>query len=471
MYNKILISILFVFLMLGLHAQRKVRTLRKVEIEKNSMRYDKLLMLPGTKHKLGFVLVTKEGRFVKTKGYLKGSLRWSEFIIEVEHAQYKNGRIEINNVAPDVVLAYLPMKIKLKRYPETIYYDTIWLNYETKVEILALNNPPKIPGAVQNFGLRVTYDNDEVEYITHASKLKKALIQYQVLVKGGTHNGPYFMVSNDIFENPDHTPGFMVRLIKDSTVFDVFDLMLDYKSIFAYDGSGKMGTSGMFGFIGFSTCDGCIGLPGSNGFYGKDGYKGNDLDVYTDVYYDSILKAPLMKVRVDNISNMSTSYYLVNPNGGRINISASGGIGGSGGSGGAGGRGGTGEDGRVYIEYVEERIVTVDSSKKETVEIKRIPVKKQEPGYDGAPGGPGGHGGHGGSGGDGGHIILHYTGAALPYLKNIQLDVSGGRGGMAVLQVEEDMVVEEEKGILMEEKAFLVLKVWKVHTDLMGIKG
>jgi hypothetical protein len=183
------------------------------------------------------------------------------------------------------------------------------------------------------------------------------------------------------------------------------------------------------GSNGSSGSTGGAGNPGEDGRNGDNGGYGHDIDIYTDIYFDSILSTNLIKVYIEDLTINQSRHFLINPNGGSLKINASGGSGGHGGAAGNGGRGGNGHKGELYFYEVKDIIIKKDTAGKEIrTEIIRQ-VQCQRPGGDGGFGGPGGYGGIGGNGGNGGYLILHYTPAMKQYLQLIHIDVSGGSGG------------------------------------------
>lgn len=131
-----------------------------------------------------------------------------------------------------------------------------------------------------------------------------------------------------------------------------FDLRysVDFSGSKGMDGTdGTNGTDGMAGTDGTITTNGTMGAGGngSDGTNGTDGMNGGsggdapDVQVY-------LVPMPgngrLIEVSVA-AGDGSPSYFLLDPQGGRLSIRADGGQGGAGGKGGRGGRGGSGGNG------------------------------------------------------------------------------------------------------------------------------
>jgi len=405
-----------------------VKSLDNFDVSKISLRTENVLKLPGTRFKSGFVVFTQDNQIFKTSGFLRGSLSWKNFDITLRNAKFSNGKITIDQTETND-FKYIPLQFSPKHQPEKIFRDTVWLNYENNLLMYPLNTFKKIPGTKVKLGIRVTYDNGQQLTYEGNSSIKKILKDYEVFPKGGTFLDGDFVVSDNIFDNQDHTPGLMIQLKKDTNVYSIFDFRFDYKEAYQYNASGR---SGMFGSSGFSGSSGATGEHGRHGEDGENGRHGdhaNDIDVYADVYYDTILQTKLIKLLVDDISRNMQRYYYINPDGGNISIFASGGNGGSGGSGGNGGKGGTGYTGEFYTDYVKEVIVKKDTAGKEIRQEILKPVTRQRKGGDGGFGGDGGYGGIGGDGGNGGYVIVYFTAGMKNYMNLIKVQVNGGIGG------------------------------------------
>jgi len=422
-------SILLVSILFSCSVDKKIRTLKGYNTTKIGLQHDTLLLLSGSSHKIGFIAYNDEGQVLKTTGFLKGTLRWSNFIVETGNARYSPGKVSISKTGVNENLLYIPFKISLKYEPGKIFYDTLWMNYEKEISIYPITTFKKSPGAKVFFGMDVTYNNDKEVSYRSLSNVKKAMKAYEVLVKGGTYRDGAFTISNNIFENIDHNPGFMVRLLKNPDVFTTMDILLDYKDQFSMYGDGN---SGMNGFSGSNGSSGLTGENGRHGEDGKNGYDGNyghDIDVFADLYFDSILNTNLIKVYVDDLTANKQQHFLVNPTGGNLIVNANGGNGGNGGSGGWGGDGGNGLTGELYTYYIKEEVITKDTAGREHREYVTRAMQRQKPGGSGGFGGNGGFGGMGGNGADGGHIFLFYTPAVKNQLYLIQCMVHSGVGG------------------------------------------
>jgi hypothetical protein len=183
------------------------------------------------------------------------------------------------------------------------------------------------------------------------------------------------------------------------------DVPVRYDTKFAANFSGVSGPSGFNGSDGVSGINGTPGSidlnnpsAGGNGTNGTDGSNGGDGGSGGDgppVQVRVALREgshPLLQIVVS--AQGGQEFYLVDPQGGSLIVSSSGGSGGSGGKGGKGGRGGSGGSG------------TPNGSN----------------GRDGSDG----RDGSSGSSGRGGSITVIYDPAAQPFLNVIHLWNVGG---------------------------------------------
>ena len=171
----------------------------------------------------------------------------------------------------------------------------------------------------------------------------------------------------------------------------------NYRDYLRIEFNGHQGPDGLDGSNGGTALLFRDGKAGDTGGQGGMGLPGDDLSIF--IWKDQNLGK--LKIKVENLSQGTTSYftYIINDKGLNINVN-----GGRGGNGGDGGNGGEGKDGRTKND------------------------KKKEPG----DGGNGGDGGIGGTGGTGGviTIFLHENAKAFrPYIFINNLGGQGGEGG------------------------------------------
>ena len=140
-------SILLVCILFSCSVDTKLRTLKGCNTTKIGLQYDTLLLLSGSSHKIGFTAFTDDGKILKTTGFLKGTLRWNNFIVETGNARYSPGKISISKTKVDENLLFIPFKICLKYEPEKIFYDTLWMNFEKDISIYPITTFKKSPGS------------------------------------------------------------------------------------------------------------------------------------------------------------------------------------------------------------------------------------------------------------------------------------------------------------------------------------
>lgn len=168
---------------------------------------------------------------------------------------------------------------------------------------------------------------------------------------------------------------------------------------------GRAGIDGAGGLSGMSRSGpGESGGTGGSGYDGTEGLQGGrgqpalPVHVLMTTAMVPELGHPMVQVAVDNSARRE--FFLVDPRGGAILITAGGGPGGGGGNGGDGGNGGSGGSGGPG-------------------------GMRGNSGSDGY----GGHGGPGGEGGDGGAIWMEVDPSAQPFLSRVRLLNFGGAGG------------------------------------------
>ncbi len=230
------------------------------------------------------------------------------------------------------------------------------------------------------------------------------LKDYKITVSGGEWKDDGILIFSDPAMIPDFRITLDISSLKDPSVNKIVSFLLNFKGQFYANYDGVPGMQGE-GVNDRGTPlifrDGLTGRDGGQGGAGKDG---DSIHVFIQAYHDSILNAKLLKIYVDSKTKDRKTRFIVNTDGGNIDISVRGGIGGNGGNGGGGG---TGHD-----------------------------YKLPKDGKDGKPGGDGGDGGCGGTGGTGGvggKIVVYVDPSAESYIHLVSFDNSGGQGGIGGL--------------------------------------
>jgi hypothetical protein len=181
-------------------------------------------------------------------------------------------------------------------------------------------------------------------------------------------------------------------------------LRYDYAFSANFNGAdGSNGGDGLNGTDGSSGSDGSSdatnpspGGSGGNGGPGGSGWNGGNGGDAPDVQVQATLRGgahPLLQFKV-SATGRKDKFYLVDPQGGTLLISAEGGAGGKGGKGGKGGRGGSGGSG---IPPGSDGLAGTDGTD----------------GIDGSPGSPG-------------KITVTYDPSVRPYLALIHTSNGGG---------------------------------------------
>jgi hypothetical protein len=419
------------------------------------------LLLPGESFRIGVISYYKNGKIKRTVGMDGGSILWWRYHIDVTGGKYFSGRILVNEELIPSKGKYIGLKISPRRQHELMKELLLPLNYETKITYRPVAAFDKAPGSQIKGELVSEFDNGIQRVCTNLRNSKESN-NFQFSGEGGTWKNGKFTIEPDFTKIEQHLSSVIVNSVRNNSVADTFSVLLDYKHAYKLCFSGSSGMPGFSGSNGGSGSSGMHGGDGQNGQPGDFGNDGPELGVWVDLYRDSVLNTDLLYVYAQNLWTGEESRYLINPNGGSLDVSSNGGSGGSGGSGGNGGSGGKGQEGEKWIEtHIEKQTVKkpvtktvirkekqkrtdadgkeyeveVDVEVAETIyvdeEIKVVvEVVKQGPGGDGGDGGWGGAGALGGGGGYGGNITLYFTDDARPYQYLFVARSEGGSGGM-----------------------------------------
>lgn len=388
------------------------------QTDKIVIRYDpSVLRIVGNELPIGISTVSKSGKFTNTKGYLSGDVKWRHYRIEVEGGVFRFGKVHIKGDGSYKKGKNIVINVFHRKSNVLIHSQEIKYNYETGIELYPLKMFDKAPGSQILFGIRTLYDNQMVlESPLAFNFLKKESVSVYALT-GGTYRNGIFKIFADPYKIKNHTICAVSHLSSNSSITDTFRVVLDYKKDYLIDFTPMAGKNGSDGFDGN---DGGIGNHGQHGDDGQNGWHGNngyDLNVFADVYFDTIINHELLYVEITEPYSARFFAYLINTQKGSVLIKSCGAQGGRGGNGGDGGNGGQGFDGNWY-----ELTKQVNDS---VVEIVRV----REPGGPGGNGGDGGYGGNGGCGGNGGTVFISYTKYAQPFLPMILVENNGGLGG------------------------------------------
>jgi hypothetical protein len=422
---------------------------------------DKQLLLPGESFRIGVISYYKNGKSKRTIGMDGGSVLWWRYNVDVIGGRNFSGRILVNEELVPSKGKYIELKISPRKQPELMKEFLLPLNYETKITYRPVSGFDKAPGSQVKGEMISEFDNG-VERICTNLRNSKESDNFQFSGEGGTWKNGKFTIEPDFTKIDQHRSSLIVNSVRNNSVADTFSVLMDYKHAYKLHFSGSSGMPGFSGSNGFSGSFGSHGGEGQNGQHGEFGSDGPELGIWVDLYRDSLLNTDLLYVYAQNLWSGEENRYLINPDGGSLEVSSNGGSGGYGGSGGSGGSGGQGQEGEKWVEtHIEKQTVKkpvtktvirkekkkitdpdgkeseveVDVEVTETVYVDNeidvaVEVVKQGPGGDGGDGGWGGAGGLGGGGGYGGNITLYFTDDARSYQNLFVARSEGGSGGM-----------------------------------------
>ena len=292
------------------------------------------------------------------------------------------------------IQVHLGMKIYLAKTPVT------------SIEISQPKGPGIAPGQKSSLMVAVTQPDGKTlltEGAGHGKVMWRDLAVTATVVTVNTKG--VITLGKDPRKSDGKQPQVTITVPSHPEVHAELDIPLRYDYKFASNFSGSSGSSG---FNGTNGTDGTSGSPGStdpnnpsaggngtNGGNGSDGGNGGDGGDAPPVQVLVTLRAgahPLLQAEVS--AGTHHRYYLVDPQGGSLTVSADGGDGGAGGKGGSAGRGGSGGIG--------------------------------SPNGSNGSDGSSGHDGISGSQGRGGLITVTYDPQVKPYLSTIRLSSQNG---------------------------------------------
>ncbi len=418
------------------------------------------LRLPGESFRLGVISHLKSGKLKKSVGLAGGTHLWWNYRVEVRGGDFSGGRVTVNERLVPSRGKYISVRVYPRKQPALAKELLLPLNYETEIIYRPVENFDKAPGSQVKGELVARFDNGMVR-VYEDLRNSRAAGYYRFWADGGSWHKGRFIIEPDFTRIRDHRSDLYVEALRSQGVTDTFSVVLDYRHDYSLFFRGRGGSPGFSGSDGFRGGEGVPGGHGEPGQEGEWGYDGPDLAVYADLYYDSLLRCNLLYLFAENVFTGEEFRYLVNPDGGSLEVLSEGGDGGSGGDGGHGGPGGKGRDGEKWKEKIkvkkiekqpfkqkgtrrEMRKMTNREGKEEEVEVEveveeivykdvevwvEEEIEVQGPGEEGAPGGWGGPGGLGGPGGYGGNISLYFTEDAWPCRHLIEARAPGGSGG------------------------------------------
>jgi antitoxin component YwqK of YwqJK toxin-antitoxin module len=171
--------------------------------------------------------------------------------------------------------------------------------------------------------------------------------QFKIEVEGGTFSDGAITISSNLSEIKNYQVKIKASSIDNPEIKNELILTLNFRgtTLASFEGTegreGREGKSGPKGPNAVTSSDaaGNGGMGGSGG-QGGNGGPGQNIEVYVKMQNDEILKKEMVYVFVKSNSTNRQALFLVDPDGGKIIVSANGGDGGYGGPGGMGGQGG-----------------------------------------------------------------------------------------------------------------------------------
>ncbi|MBN1182586.1 MAG: hypothetical protein JXB49_09890 [Bacteroidales bacterium] len=381
------------------------------------VRYDPdILRIPGNTLPIGITSVMNNDEIIQTKGYLEGETKWRNYKVKVDGGYFLWGKIHLSWDDLYKKGEGFNVMIYSRKGKELLHSQRISYNYETDILLYTIGGFVKAPGFKVDLGYRVFYDNGVyLDKLFLAPQADCCGLNHKTY--GGCICANTLIIDSDPLKINNHTVSVIGHLKKAPFICDTLHIILDYKASYKKHVSGFGGSDGSSGSSGVMGSTGFDGQDGGHGSDGCDGNRGPDLEVYADVYFDTIIHENLMCVNVKELETSKDFRYLLNTQGGRMSIISKGGDGGDGGNGGSGGSGGSGFNG----EFITRKVQINDTTwVEETIQL---------PGGDGGNGGCGGNGGNGGYGGDGGNIYVYYTTFAAPYMHMLDIQSISGDGG------------------------------------------
>jgi hypothetical protein len=359
------------------------------------------LRVPGASFSIGIVTRTGTDSATRTKGWLNGKNAWSKYRLDVDSGSFSNGKIRLKpsvkyKKGDSITVSVYTRKWLLGGKGKELLTQKIPYDYEDSISILTTGNIGRAPGDHVQFGVRTWFDNKQFADTWFPAKKKKAQ-GFQFDFDGGhlSKKKGDLKIDTDPKKISHDQVRLIASLIRQPAISDTLRLMLDYIANY----SCKIQSRG----------------------------QGHDLYVNADVYFDSLIDAHLIKVRVTDSTTHKIYRYKINTNGGSLTISSKGANGSDGRNGLDGQAGLSGSDGTISTDV--ETTTASDGTTQTTVNTT------QGPGGNGSPGSDGDNGDDGDNGSNGGNIFVSYSPTTAPFLSLIKaLSIpgaggSGGRGG------------------------------------------
>ncbi|MDQ3395603.1 MAG: hypothetical protein M3512_16045 [Bacteroidota bacterium] len=370
------------------------------------------VVIPGAMVEIGLTAATDAAQF-NTKGFLNGNINWNNYNVEVTGGRFSRGKIFVDKNLDISKTKSIIVNIKPKHHEGILLIEEIKLNHLVDIKVTPIGRYNKAPGS--HVPVQILGEFDNGIYLDLVAQ-KLPINNLEIAVDGGKYIKGKICINEDPYSILNHAVGLFVRSKLYPHAKDSLVVNLDYKSDYKFSIRGSHGSTGWSGSDGANGSTDHHGGHGENGQHGSSGYHGRNLEVIVESYHSPGL-GELVLVDVFEKSGPKLKSFIINPDGGSLNIQSRGGDGGNGGSGGSGGNGGSGRDGEKFVEKIQVNDSTI---------VEEITY---DPGTCGGDGGYGGHGGDGGQGGNGGNIQILYSETAAPFLPIIRAASLAGTGG------------------------------------------
>lgn len=341
----------------------------------------KTTILPGDRFSFSVTATYDDG---KQKDIKSTSSKFkSLFSLELDGCSSHKGKIFVHKIRPadnkfsvNVVLKdNKALNTSLERVVD--YFTDIKIKYEpTSIEL----------GQKKLLTLDCKANTGDHIYIDQNSSTRKWEWFNIKTSKGSSFENGWLIISGDVKDFDCDTVRFSLHPIKADSVSEKASFTINYSKLFKADFNGPHGEEGKKGSNPKSN-----GGVGGDGATGAEGVDGKNLIVRLSLHE---CNRNLIKVEIEDTLAKAVSCFIINKNGGELDIYC---------NGGDGGDGGQGSDGK-----------------------KGKNAGKKTEAQDGGDGGNGGHGGHGGHGGS---VTIYSALNTSPYVELIKVVNRGGKAG------------------------------------------
>lgn len=338
-------------------------------------------ILPGEKFNFSILATYDDG---KSKSIKSSSSKFQKlFTVEIDGALFNKGYVYIGKIRPsDNKFKYTVTKRDNKDITASFERQ---IDYFTSIRVKYEPTQPKL-GEKKAISLECKANTGETVFIDKNSPTKKWEWFTINTSKGSSFENGYLIVSGDVRDFECDTVRFNIHPNKADSLTEKALFKINYKVKVEQSIDGKIGKEGRKGENAKGN-----GSVGGDGETGEDGANGSNIIIKMALHE---CNKNLVKIEVSDTVAKKTYYFIIDKNGGELDLSI------RGGNGGDGGNGADGKKGKNAGKKTEAQ-----------------------------NGGDGGNGGHGGNGGNGGSAIIYSSLNASPYIGLIKIDNKGGSAG------------------------------------------